>query len=797
MTRINTNVSALIAQQNLATANSQLQTALTRLSTGLQINSGADNPAGLIAAASLGSDITGVQTGINNSQLATEIISTADGGLSQVQQLLNTIQGLVNQSANTGALSSSQIAANQLQVDSSLQAIDTIASTTTFQGRALLDGSLGFINTSAGTSYTSVAATLAEAATKAVLTYGSGNTGLKLTAVTGGTAANHTRVVAATGSGTTTAQLTSYVSGGHTYNEISISFKTGATAADVIHALNATTAIAAVYTASVDSAGSATGSFAPVGAASATYGTGNTGFKLTALDVGPAANNTKIVAATGSGTTTAQLTSYVSGGHTYNEISISFKTAATAADVISALNATTAIAAVYVASVDSAGSAAGAFAPTIPAPKLSGGANQDLTGGIAGPSILISTVGGTTNYNGLSVILQSGATAGSETAAYSSTHNKLTVQIASGSSTTTAVANAISALSGDFSASVVTAGTLAGTTGAASLFTGSTSFSNVSNLQINQVNFGTQSSVGVDVQVKAQATQGSLTYSGGALTGNTVLQVGGESGYNVFNFDSGTTVAQIESAVNGVSDATGVAAKKDSSGNLVFYSTAYGSNAFVSVQAVSGTFNTVNGQAASSTRSTGTDVQATVNGVAATGNGLQASVDTPTLDLSFNVATGLTSGSSFNFSITGGGANFQIGPDVVSNEQARLGIQSVNTASLGGVDGSLYELQSGGDLSLSSNVGGAAKVVTEALNDITSLRGRLGAFQSTTLQTNIDTLQTTLTNLTSAQSNIQDADFAVETADLTRAQILVQAGTQVLTIANQNPQNVLKLLQSA
>ncbi len=90
----------------------------------------------MIAAASLGSDITGVQQGINNSQLATEIISTADGGLSQVQQLLNTIQGLVNESANTGALSSDQIAANQLQVDSSLQAIDTIASTTTIPRQA-------------------------------------------------------------------------------------------------------------------------------------------------------------------------------------------------------------------------------------------------------------------------------------------------------------------------------------------------------------------------------------------------------------------------------------------------------------------------------------------------------------------------------------------------------------------------------------------------------------------------------------------------------------------------------------
>ena len=105
-------------------------------------------------------------------------------------------------------------------------------------------------------------------------------------------------------------------------------------------------------------------------------------------------------------------------------------------------------------------------------------------------------------------------------------------------------------------------------------------------------------------------------------------------------------------------------------------------------------------------------------------------------------------------------------------------------------DGSLYELQSGGSLSLANNPSGAASVVNEALSEITSLRGRLGAFQSTTLQTNINTLQSTLSNLTSAQSNIQDADFAVETANLTRAQILVQSSTQVLQIANSNPQNV-------
>ena len=165
------------------------------------------------------------------------------------------------------------------------------------------------------------------------------------------------------------------------------------------------------------------------------------------------------------------------------------------------------------------------------------------------------------------------------------------------------------------------------------------------------------------------------------------------------------------------------------------------------------------------------------------------------MNLNFSVDSGLTNGSSFNFAITGGGAQFQLGPDVVSNEQARLGIQSVSTANLGGVDGTLYELQSGGSLSLSNNVTGAAKVISEVIDQVTSLQGRLGAFQQTTLQTNINTLQDTLSNLTSAKSSIQDADFAVESANLTRAQILVQSGTSVLSIANHNPENVLNLLK--
>jgi flagellin len=62
------------------------------------------------------------------------------------------------------------------------------------------------------------------------------------------------------------------------------------------------------------------------------------------------------------------------------------------------------------------------------------------------------------------------------------------------------------------------------------------------------------------------------------------------------------------------------------------------------------------------------------------------------------------------------------------------------------------------------------------------------------LNTNVNSLNVALENVTSSESNIADADFAAETANLTRAQILTQAGTSVLATANSTPQQVLSLL---
>jgi flagellin-like hook-associated protein FlgL len=229
---------------------------------------------------------------------------------------------------------------------------------------------------------------------------------------------------------------------------------------------------------------------------------------------------------------------------------------------------------------------------------------------------------------------------------------------------------------------------------------------------------------------------------------------------------------------------------------LKFMAVEYGSDAFVSVRALNGTaFTVVDKDGNRKDRVNGTDVDARINGIKAVGSGLTASLNTSSLDLSFSLADTIVDGDTMSFRIVGGGAQFQLGPDVVSNQQARLGISSVNTAKLGGVAGRLFELRSGGPKDLENNVIAAAMVIEEVITQVTTLRGRLGAFQRTTLETNIAALSDTLEALTEAESSIRDADFAQESANLTRNQILVQSGISVLTIANQNPESVLSLLR--
>src|SRR5947207_15600170 len=88
MSRINTNVPALVSLHQLTRSNERLQTTLERLSSGLRINRGADDPAGLIVSENLRSEIAGVQQAVANSQRAAKIVATAEGALNEAPALL-------------------------------------------------------------------------------------------------------------------------------------------------------------------------------------------------------------------------------------------------------------------------------------------------------------------------------------------------------------------------------------------------------------------------------------------------------------------------------------------------------------------------------------------------------------------------------------------------------------------------------------------------------------------------------------------------------------------------------------
>jgi|CXWL01.1.fsa_nt_gi flagellin len=480
MSRINSNVPSLIAQRHLGLSQRSLRTSLERLSSGLKINRGADDPAGLIVSERLRSEISVVKQAIDNSERAINVIATTEGALDEVQALLTDIQALVVEAANSGAFSDEEIAANQLQIDNAIDSITRIANTTTFAGRKLLNGELDYVT---------------------------------------------------------------------------------------------------------------------------------------------------------SGIVTSKLTD-------------------------------------------------------------------------------VSVLG---------------------------------------------------------------------------------------------AKFGTQPYVGVDVTVSQSAQQAKLSYNLGRLTGSgATLAIRGPDGIVTLNFPASATTAKMAEQINLQVDATGVRAVASATGMSLF-TNEYGSDATLSVTPLpTSTFSMTNRLGQADTNTTGRDATATVNGIAATADGLKLSFSSSLLKLEVVLseafgggAQGLTGAAgSSSFAVTDGGALFQLGPQVNTNLQENIGVKSMQANVLGNaIIGYLSDLQSGQSKSLrTGNMTEASKVVEEVITQVAVLRGRLGAFERNTLQPNINQLQITTENLTSSESVIRDTDFALETSELTRSQILVQAGNSVLAIANAQSQNVLTLL---
>ncbi|MGQ9649175.1 MAG: flagellin N-terminal helical domain-containing protein [Phycisphaerae bacterium] len=318
-------------------------------------------------------------------------------------------------------------------------------------------------------------------------------------------------------------------------------------------------------------------------------------------------------------------------------------------------------------------------------------------------------------------------------------------------------------------------------------------------LQINSARIPPGGYRTVTVQVTTSAQTARVYASGTAIAaGGVTLQISGKYGVEQFSFGSGTGFSQVANAINQSKALTGVSATFSAgTSRLYFNSTDYGSDAFVTVQTIQGTTMTVSG-GDSTYGDHGADVGLMINGAQAVTKGLDASLHTTVLDLDLTLNAGFAQQTALTktFYINGGGADFSIAPTLGLNATASLGIQNVATGNLGkGGLGYLSSLGRGQDNDMASgNFAIAQRIIRQANEQISSLRGRLGAFSKNTLTSAYNALAVALENTSAAESAIRDTDFARETSQLTRAQILVNAATSTLQLANAQPRNVLALL---
>jgi flagellin len=141
--RINTNIMALNAYNNLENTSNNLNSSLAKLSSGYRINKAADDASGLVISENLKSQVSGLQQATRNAQDGISVVQTAEGALSSVQAMLQRIRDLVIQSANTGASDSTARQAAQNEIVQLRNEIDRVANTTSFGNAHLLDGSFG------------------------------------------------------------------------------------------------------------------------------------------------------------------------------------------------------------------------------------------------------------------------------------------------------------------------------------------------------------------------------------------------------------------------------------------------------------------------------------------------------------------------------------------------------------------------------------------------------------------------------------------------------------------------------
>jgi flagellin len=139
--RVNNNIAALNAYRNLAVTDGQMSKSLEKLSSGFRINRAADDAAGLAISEGLRSQIGGLKVAVRNTQDGISVVQTAEGALTETHSILQRMRDLSVQASNAGGVNADALSNIQSEIGQLKSELDRIASTTTFNGKKLLDGS--------------------------------------------------------------------------------------------------------------------------------------------------------------------------------------------------------------------------------------------------------------------------------------------------------------------------------------------------------------------------------------------------------------------------------------------------------------------------------------------------------------------------------------------------------------------------------------------------------------------------------------------------------------------------------
>lgn len=295
------------------------------------------------------------------------------------------------------------------------------------------------------------------------------------------------------------------------------------------------------------------------------------------------------------------------------------------------------------------------------------------------------------------------------------------------------------------------------------------------------------------VAERANATAGTAQTTN--LAAAETLTVNGVS----ISLNAGLDQNAVVSRINEFTGQTGVVAAVVG-GATQLRTESFGTAATIDVISDTAAAATSSGFGTTLVQDSGVNIAGTIGGNAATGSGavltgsagasqgIMVSIAEDAANLTQTVT-----GAQGNITIADNSLIFQIGAN--QNQTVSISIDSVDSTGLGiGVAGNQFTNLNEISVTSASGAQDSIGIIDAAIDEISTLRGTLGAFQGNTLESTATNMRSTLENTVNAESVIRDTDFAEEISKFTNSQVLVQAGASVLSSANQSSQLILSLL---